>query len=169
MSLIEYLEGDNWQEVLRRNFESALWLLKTDRYGMTSSAIDDLKSWLAIGGVNRLKEQLDRQMHLRRFSTAKQAEINAYVDQLTHDHWAQFLDLMAAGILPGNLPELINILGLSETEFTTVWQQSQEGNNGLGQWLEAQGYTHEKLAPIYALIDQWFQENVNSSSSFEQN
>jgi hypothetical protein len=31
MSLIEYLEGDNWQEVLRRNFESALQLLETDR------------------------------------------------------------------------------------------------------------------------------------------
>jgi hypothetical protein len=169
MSLIEYLEGDNWQEVLRRNFESALWLLKTDRYGMTSSAIDDLKSWLVMGGVNRVKEHLDRQMHLRRFSTAKQAEINAFVDQLTHDHWAQLLDLMAAGILPGNLAELINILGLSETEFTTVWQQSQDGNNGLGQWLEAQGYTHEKLDPIYALIDQWVQENVNSSSSFDQN
>jgi hypothetical protein len=169
MSLIEYLEGDNWQEVLRRNFESALWLLKTDRYGMTSSAIDDLKSWLVMGGVNRVKEHLDRQMHMRRFSTAKQAEINAFVDQLTHDHWAQLLDLMVTGILPGNLAELINILGLSETEFTTVWQQSQDGNNGLGQWLEAQGYTHEKLAPIYTLIDQWLQENVNSCSSFNQN
>jgi hypothetical protein len=168
MSLIEYLEGDNWQEVLRRNFESALWLLKTDRYRMTSSAIDDLKSWLAMGGMNRVKEHLDRQMHMRRFSATKQAEINAFVDQLTHDHWAQLLDLMAAGILPGNLPELINILGLSETEFTTVWQQGQDGNNGLGQWLEAQGYTNEKLAPIYALIDQWLRENVNSSSSFDQ-
>jgi hypothetical protein len=59
MSLIEYLEGDNWQEVLRRNFESALWLLKTDRYRMTSSAIDDLKSWLGMGGVDRVKEHLD--------------------------------------------------------------------------------------------------------------
>jgi hypothetical protein len=59
MSLIKDLEGDNWQEVLRRNFESTLWLLKTDRYGMTSSAIDDLKSWLVIGGVNRVKEHLE--------------------------------------------------------------------------------------------------------------
>jgi hypothetical protein len=39
---------------------------------------------------------------------------------------------MAAGIFPGNFSELPHILGLSETEFVTVWQQSQDGNNGFG-------------------------------------
>jgi hypothetical protein len=169
MSLIEYLEGDNWQEVLCRNFEGALWLLKTDRYRLTSSAVDDLKSWLAAGGVSRVKEHLHRQMQMRRFSNAKQSEISAFMDQLSRDHWGQLLDLMAAGILPGNFSEFLNILGLSETEFVTVWQQSQDGNNGFGQWLEAQGYTKEKLAPVYVLIDRWLSENINLNSSCDQN
>ena len=44
MSLIEYLEHDNWQDVLKRNFELALDALaeKDDRIG--SSSMDGMSS-----------------------------------------------------------------------------------------------------------------------------
>jgi hypothetical protein len=44
MALIEYLENDDWQAVLRRSFEGAITLLQTDRFRLTSSAIDDMRS-----------------------------------------------------------------------------------------------------------------------------
>ena len=70
MSLIEYLERDNWREVLRRSFEGAINLLQTDRFGRCSSAVDDIKSWLTCGGVSRVQLQLDRQMKGRRLDEA---------------------------------------------------------------------------------------------------
>ena len=62
MALIEYLERDDWREALRRSFEGAITLLQTDRFRLTSSAIDDVRSWLTSGGVSRVQLQLDRQM-----------------------------------------------------------------------------------------------------------
>ncbi len=35
MSLIEYLDRDDWREVLRRSFEGAIDLLQRDRWKMT--------------------------------------------------------------------------------------------------------------------------------------
>jgi len=43
MALIEYLERDDWADVLRRSFEVAIALLQTDRFGLTSSAVDDVR------------------------------------------------------------------------------------------------------------------------------
>ncbi len=66
MALIEYLEHDNWRSVLRRSFKGAISLLQTDRFRQTSSAIDDIRSWLTGGGVSRVQLQLDRQMEVWR-------------------------------------------------------------------------------------------------------
>lgn len=55
MALIENLERDNWRSFLKSCFEQAVELLATDRFRWAGSSIDDLKSWLAAGGVNRVK------------------------------------------------------------------------------------------------------------------
>jgi len=62
MSLIEHLETDGWKEILRRNFEYAVEVLKNDRFRTVSSSVDDLRSWLTAGGVSRVREHLNNQM-----------------------------------------------------------------------------------------------------------
>ena len=82
MALIEYLENDNWREALRRSFEGAIYLLQTDRFRLTSSAIDDVRSWLTSGGVSRVQLQIDRQMKACRLTSDYQREIHDFLGQL---------------------------------------------------------------------------------------
>ena len=74
MALIEYLERDDWADVLRRSFEVAIALLQTDRFGLTSSAVDDVRGGLASGGVSRVRLHLNRQMKNCRFTADRQRE-----------------------------------------------------------------------------------------------
>lgn len=83
MALIEYLESDDWKEVLRKNLDSALDVLKNDRFRTTSSSVDDLRSWLTAGGVGRVREHLNRQMEQRQFPPDKRAAINDFLEQLS--------------------------------------------------------------------------------------
>ncbi|GJD18377.1 hypothetical protein RIVM261_033330 [Rivularia sp. IAM M-261] len=86
MSLIEYLvERGDWRSSLRRSFEGAIRLLQTDRYGRCSSAVDDVKSWLAVGGVSRVKLQLDREMKYSRFDENHRQEIREFLGQLIQE------------------------------------------------------------------------------------
>ena len=74
MALIEYLERDDWADVLRRSFAIAIALLQTDRFRLTSSAVDDVRGWLASGGVSRVRLHLNRQMKDCRFTADRQRE-----------------------------------------------------------------------------------------------
>jgi hypothetical protein len=102
MALIEYLENDDWQAVLRRSFEGAITLLQTDRFRLTSSAIDDMQSWLAIGGISRVQLQLDRQMDGRRLPDIRQNQIRDCLDQLIQEHHQNLTALVADNIIPSS-------------------------------------------------------------------
>jgi hypothetical protein len=102
MALIEYLENDDWQAVLRRSFEGAITLLQTDRFRLTSSAIDDMRSWLAIGGISRVQLQLDRQMDGRRLPDIRQNQIRDCLDQLIQEHHQNLTALVADNIIPSS-------------------------------------------------------------------
>jgi hypothetical protein len=104
MALIEYLENDDWQDVLRRSFEGAITLLRTDRFRLTSSAIDDVRSWLAIGGISRVRLQLDRQMDERRLPDIRQNQIRDFLDQLIQEHHQSLASLVADDIIPSSDP-----------------------------------------------------------------
>jgi hypothetical protein len=86
MALIEYLERGDWRGVLRRSFEGAITLLQTDRFRPTSSAIEDVKSWLTNGGVSRVQLQLDREMKGRRLEENHQREIRDFLEQLIQEN-----------------------------------------------------------------------------------
>jgi hypothetical protein len=58
--------------------------LQTDRFGRCSSAVDDVKSWLAMGGVSRVKLQLDREMKYSRFDSEHQKEIRDFLATLVY-------------------------------------------------------------------------------------
>jgi len=98
MALIEHLERDNWQEALRGFFQYTLEVLRTDRFRHVSSSVDDLRSWLAAGGVRRVKEHLDDQMAIRRFPESRKAAVNEFLDQLVRENRQPLLELMEQGM-----------------------------------------------------------------------
>jgi hypothetical protein len=158
MSLIEHLESDNWKEVLRRNFEYALEVLKEDRFRIVSSSVDDLRSWLAAGGVSRVKEHLNDQMEMRRFPGAKRAAVNDFLDELVRENRHQLLDLAATGVLFATKQELLSACGLSELETEDLWRRILAGERPFEDWMHAHGRSDEEIAEIYRLIDQWLMQ-----------
>lgn len=155
MALIEYLEHDNWREVLLRSFEGAIALLQTDRFRPTSSAIDDIRSWLTNGGVSRVQLQLDRQMEERRLTLDRQREIRDFLLVLAQENQQLILQLMADGIIPSNKTDFLVTCGISESEFEEMWQQTLSGANPFETWMLANGYSSEQIDQIYQIIDRW--------------
>ena len=155
MALIEYLENDDWREVLRRNFEGAITLLQRDRWRITSSAIDDVRSWLTNGGISRIQLQLNRQMEGCRFADARQREIRDFLEQLVQENQRSLIQLMADGIIPWNQADFLMICGICESQFDAMWQQILTGTNPFETWMLANGYSQEMSNQIYQLIDRW--------------
>jgi hypothetical protein len=155
MALIEYLEHNNWREVLRRSFEGAITLLQTDRFRLTSSAIDDIRSWLTNGGVSRVQLQLDRQMEGRRLASERQSEIRDFLGQLVQENQRLILQLIADGIIPWNQADFLATCGIGESEFDAMWQQMEDGINPFETWMLANGYSQETIDQIYQIIDRW--------------
>jgi hypothetical protein len=155
MALIEYLERDNWREVLRRSFEGAIALLQTDRFRQTSSGIDDIRSWLTSGGVSRIQLQLDWQMEGRRLHDERQSEIRDFLGQLVQENQSLILQLIADGIIPWNQADFLVTCGIGESEFDAMWQQMEDGINPFETWMLANGYSQETIDKIYQIIDRW--------------
>ncbi|BDA75982.1 hypothetical protein CAL7716_101480 (plasmid) [Calothrix sp. PCC 7716] len=159
MSLIEYLEHGDWRGALRRSFEGALHLLQTDRFGRCSSAVDDVKSWLAIGGVSRVKLQLDRQMEYRDLEESHQEEIRDFLGQLVQGNQRPLLQLMANGIIPWNQADFLATCSISESEFDAMLEQIASGANPFETWMLENGYSQEVIDKIYEIIDSWLVKN----------
>lgn len=155
MALIEYLERDDWREVLLRSFEGAITLLQTDRFRRTSSAIDDIRSWLTSGGVSRVQLQLERQMKARRLAAERKSEIRDFLEQLVQDNQRSLLELIADGIIPWNQADFLTTMGVSEAEFDAMWEQISTGGNFFETWMLANGYSQDKINQIYQIIDSW--------------
>ena len=155
MSLIEYLEHDNWRSVLRRSFEGAINLLETDRFGRCSSAIDDIKSWLTGGGVSRVQLQLNRQMEAGRLAVEQQSEIRDFLGQLVQENQRPLLQLIADGIIPWNQADFLVTMGISNAEFDAMWENISAGGNFFETWMLANGYSQDKINQIYQIIDRW--------------
>ena len=101
MSLIEYLESDDWMDVLCRTFGGALEVLASEPFqASNSTAVDDLSSWLHAGGVSRLKMHLNNQMDGRRFPAPTKVKINEFLEQLLQQHQEEIEDLVAKDRIP---------------------------------------------------------------------
>ena len=155
MALIEHLESDDWQATLRRNFDYALEVLKEDRFRSVSSSVDDLRSWLAAGGVSRVREHLNDQMEMRRFSSAKQAAVNDFLDELVRENRHRLLDLMAQDVLAATKQEWLSACGLADLELEDVWLRILAGERPFEDWMHAHGRSDQEIAEVYRLIDQW--------------
>jgi hypothetical protein len=154
MSLIEHLESDNWREVLRRNFEYTLEVLKEDRFRIVSSSVDDLRSWLAAGGISRVKKHLTDQMEMRRFSATKRVAVIDFLDELVRENRHQLLDLMTNDVLVATKQEWLSVFGFSELEVDDLWTRILAGERPFEDWMHAHGRSDEEIAEVYHLIDQ---------------
>jgi hypothetical protein len=155
MALIEYLDRDDWREVLRRSFEGAIALLQRDRWKMTSSAIDDMRSWLTNGGINRVQLQIDRQMDNYRLASERQREVRDFLEQLAQDNQRSLMQLMADGVIPWNQADFLITCGIDESQFNEMWRQISAQANPFEAWMLANGYSQEIIDQIYQLIDSW--------------
>jgi hypothetical protein len=99
MSLIEHLDQDHGEEFLRSTFEYVLYVLEHDRYRPVGSGADDLRAWLARGGMPRVKERLTEQMAQRQFTPEQQAAVHRTLAQLEASHRDALQALIAAGVI----------------------------------------------------------------------
>ncbi len=155
MALIEHLERDNWEEFLRSSFEYTLNVLKNDRFRSVGSAVDDLRSWLARGGMSRVKERLNDQMEMRQFSLERRAEVNKLLEELGDSKRTELLALMADGTIAVTEPEWLATWDVSATQFQDLLNRILAGERPFEDWMYAHGRSDEQIAEIYRLIDQW--------------
>ena len=158
MALIEHLERDGWEEFFRGSFQYALEVMKHDRFRSVGSSVDDLRSWLARGGVARVREQLDRQMEMRRFSPSRTAAVNECLDQLVRENRRALLDLTADGVIPASGQVRIDACGLSETDVRDLLSRMIAGERPFEDWMHAHGRSDEEIAEVYKLIDEWLMQ-----------
>ena len=155
MSLIEHLDGERWEEFLRSTFEYVLWVLEHDRFRSVGSAADDLRSWLAVGGVGRVRRYLDDQMERLRFPPSRKSAVNRCIEQLVRENRRPLLALTRAGIVPATVQEDLETCGLSATDVQELLGRMLAGERPFEEWMHAHGRSDEEIAEIYRLIDQW--------------
>jgi hypothetical protein len=155
MSLIEHLAGDRWQEALQGAFELALEVLEHDRFRRVGSSVDDLRSWLTAGGVQRVKERLDDQMQARRLSVGRQEAIRRALDELIRKNGHALLELMAGRVIPTTGCEVLSACGIEELELEDLLLWMMAGARPFEERMHAMGRSDEEIAEVYQLIDRW--------------
>ena len=155
MELIEHMERNNWEELLRNFFEYTLEVLKNDRFRSVGSSVDDLRSWLSAGGIGRVKAHLTDQMTMLHYPPAKITAVNAFVDQLAHEHRTQLLDLIAHGIIPAPQGERPMANSITKLDVTDLLSRILAGERPFDEWMHAHGHSDEEITEIYRVIDAW--------------
>ena len=155
MSLIERLHRDDWREMLRRTFEIALDVLTRDQFQPCSSAVDDLRNWLAVGGISRVKEHLRTQAESLRFPDAHRRAIDEHVDQLALEHRGTIIDLVGRGIITPPPQEVWSLFGLSEDELKDMMTRARRGDQPFLERMRALGCSDDEIERLLGLVDQW--------------
>ena len=155
MALIEHLEHDGWEEFFRDMFRYTLDVLKNDRFRPVGSSVDDLRSWLAAGGVARVRERLDEQMEIRRFPPARKSAVGDCFEQLVRENRETLLHLTAEGIVPAPRPVRLDACGVSEQDLQDLFGRMLAGERPFEDWMHAHGRSNEEIAELYATIDRW--------------
>ena len=159
MALIEHLEREGWEEFLRDMFRYTLDVLENDRFRAVGSSVDDLRSWLARGGVARVRERLDAQMDARRFPPSRRAAVNDCIEQLVRETRDTLFDLTAKGIIPATGQEWLDAREVSETDVRDILDRILAGERPFEDWMYEHGHSDEEIAEIYTVIDNWLVRN----------
>ncbi len=159
MALIENLDRGDWREFLGNLFPYTLDVLKNDRFRLGGSAMDDLRAWLASGGVSRVKAHLADQMKDRRYPPDKQADILAFVDQLAERHRPKLLELATQDIIGGHLRGWMVANGLPDEALHDLPARIIAGEQPTAEWAELYGCSDAELLEIHRLADQWLAQH----------
>jgi hypothetical protein len=155
MSLIEHLDKPGGEEFLRSTFEHVLWVLRNDRFRSVGSAADDLRSWLAAGGVARVRHHLDEQMERGRFPSSRRSAVNACIERLVRENRAALLDLARTGIVPVAGRERFDLPEVSASEVEELLGRMLAGERPFEEWMYAHGRSGEEIAEVYRWVDEW--------------
>ena len=104
MALIENLERKNWKKFFSQMFEYTLWVLRHDRFRHVGSSVDDLRSWLVVGGVDRVRYHLVNSMRRRQFPEDRVTDVKEHFEQLAHGHRSELEALALEGIIAARDP-----------------------------------------------------------------
>jgi hypothetical protein len=157
MSLIELLESPGWADALRRSLDAAIQLLQTDRSRLTSSAVDDARTWLMRGGAPYALERFREQLAQRRLPEERQDAALGAMRLLLDEHRRPLLDLMAAGVIPATRAAVLHACDLSEGQLDALWDTAQRGELPWEQALRAQGVPEEFAAGLRRAIAGWLE------------
>jgi hypothetical protein len=97
-------------------------------------------------------------MEIRRFSPARKAAVNEFLEQLVRDNRRQLLELMAEGILPPTKQDLLSACGLSGMEFEDLVRRILAGERPFEDWMHAHGHSDEEIVEVYGKIDDWLMQ-----------
>ncbi len=158
MALIENLDKGDWRKFLESMFDYTLWVLKNDRFRFGGSAVDDLRAWLGVGGVSRVKHHLGYQMKELRYPADKQADVLACVDQLAQEHRLRLLDLIAQGVIRAPQEEWLAACDLTKARFDDSLNRLLAGEKPFAEWMSAHGHSDEEIAALNRIIDEWLTE-----------
>ena len=155
MALIEHLEREGWEEFLGDMFRYTLDVLKNDRFRSVGSSVDDLRSWLAVGGVARVRERLGEQMEMRGFPPERSSAINGCLEKLVGENRDALLHLTAEGTVPAPAAEQLDTRGVSELDIQDLLSRMMAGERPFEDWMHAHGHSEEEIADVYGVIDRW--------------
>ena len=155
MALIEHLEDDRWDEIFRGVFRYTLEVMKHDRFRSVGSSVDDLRSWLARGAVPRVRERLDMQMEMRRFTPARTAAVRDFLEQLVRENREALVGLTATGVIPAGGQVPMDASAVSETDFRDLLDRMAAGERPFEDWMHVHGRSDKEIAEIYQMIDDW--------------
>ncbi len=158
MALIEYLEKGDWRGYLQSIFPFTLDVLKNKRFDVGGSPVDDLRAWLGVGGVSRVKHHLRYQMGQLRYPADKQADVLACVDQLAREHRLPLLELIAQGVIRVPQAEWLAACDLTQAQFDDSLNRLLAGERPFDDWMSAQGHSAEEIAALNRIIDEWLRE-----------
>lgn len=163
MALIEHLERDGWEDFFRDIFRYTLDVLKNDRFGPVGSSVDDLRSWLAAGGVAQARKCLDEQMEMRRFHPSRRSAVNDWFEQLVRENRDALLHLTIEGVVPAPTPRRLDARGVPEQDIRDLVRRMLAGERPFEDWMYAHGHSDEEIAETYEMIDRWLmQEGIVS-------
>lgn len=155
MAFIENLDRGDWRQFLGSMFGYTLDVMKNDRFRHVGSSVDDLRAWLARGGVSRVKEALAFAMEQRRYAADKQAEILAFVDRLAEDHHPRLMELAALGVIPAAPKEWMAACGITPEWFNDWIDRMRAGERPFDDWMYAHGHSYEDIVEVYGVIDDY--------------
>ena len=164
MSLIEHLEGPNWQQILVGVCSTTLEVLEHDRFRTVGSSVDDLRAWMCRGGIPYARLRLDEQAKDRCFTDEHRTEIIAAFDEFVRQNLSTVLRLTASGVIPAPKGLTVRTDLPTAADVSECLSRLAAGERPFEDWMRAHGGSDADIATVYAIIDDWLTSQSRGST-----